>query len=310
MSTQLTARQRITHDVLDRVGGTPLCRLSGVESRKNDIEILFKAEWINPSGSVKDRAASQIIVNAIASGKLTRDRWILDATSGNNGVSLAMIGAALGYRVRLCVPANICEEKKRVLRAYGADLVFTSVAEGSDGAIRQAKAIASERENRYFYADQYSNPSNWQAHYYGTAEEIWEQTGGSVTHFVAAVGSSGTFVGTSRRLKELNPAIKCISLQPDSARHGLKGMKHMASALVPAIYDPTVADKNLEINTEEAHDMIRLLAREEGLLLGVTSGAALIGCRKVARWLSGPATIVTIFADSADKYLSEPYWSV
>ncbi len=294
--------------LLDRIGNTPLLRLERIAAGLSGIELLAKAEWFNPGGSVKDRAACAIVREAERAGQLTPGRILLDATSGNTGIAYAMIGAARGYRVRLCLPSNVSPERRRILRAYGADLVFTDPAEGSDGAIRQARALAAADPDLYFYADQYSNPANWQAHYMGTAEEIWRQTRGRVTHFVAALGTSGTFVGTARRLKQLNPRVRCISLQPDAPFHGIEGLKYMATAIVPQIYDPSLADADLGIATETAYAMVKRLAREEGLLVGVSSGAALAGCLEIARRLSSPATIVTVFPDNADKYLSDRFW--
>jgi cysteine synthase B len=296
--------------VIERIGRTPLLRLQRVVADFPQVEFYAKAEWFNPGGSVKDRPALSMILEGERSGRLTADKILLDATSGNTGIAYALIGAARGYRVRLCLPANASSERKRILRAYGAELLLTDPAEGSDGAIRKARELFAREPERYFYPDQYSNPANWQAHYRGTAEEIWEQTGGRVTHFVAGLGTSGTFVGCARRLKEFNPKIRCISLQPDGPFHGLEGLKHMATAIVPAIYDPSLADEDLPVATEDAYRMVKRLAREEGLLVGVSSGAALWGALEVARRLppSEPAVLVMIFPDSGDKYLSERFW--
>jgi cysteine synthase B len=275
------------------------------------IEVLAKAEWFNPGGSVKDRAAYNIIREAMRSGKLASGKMLLDATSGNTGIAYAMIGAALGFKVALCMPSNVSIERKRILNAYGANIIYTDAGEGSDGAIRKAREMAAAEPEKYFYADQYSNPANWQAHYETTGKEIWQQTQGRVTHFVAMLGTSGTFVGTSRRLKEMNPEIRCISLQPDSAFHGIEGAKHMATALVPGIYDPDVADEDLGISTEAAYAMVKRLARRQGLLVGISAGAAAAGCLRVAEELASrgeKAVIVTIFPDSGDKYLSERFW--
>jgi cysteine synthase B len=296
--------------VLERIGNTPLCRIERIAHEISGVEILFKAEWLNPGGSVKDRSAAAMVKQAESAGRLSSGRILLDASSGNNGTSLAMIGAAMGYRVRICVPENVSPERKRLLRAYGADLVFTDAAKGSDGAIEQARAMAADEPRRYYYLDQYANPANWRAHYLGTAAEIWDQTAGIVTDFVAVIGTSGTFTGIARRLRELNPGIRATTLQPDSPKHGLKGMKHMASAIVPPIYDPRLAGNNLEIATAEAYEMVRRLAREEGLMVGITSGAALVGCLRVARMVRPPAVIVTIFPDAGDRYLSEKYWDI
>jgi S-sulfo-L-cysteine synthase (O-acetyl-L-serine-dependent) len=295
---------------LERIGNTPLLRLARIGREFPTVEILGKAEWLNPGGSVKDRAAANIVAQARAAGKLTSGKILLDSTSGNTGIAYAMIAAAQGFPVTLCMPENVSVERKRILRAYGADIIYTDPADGSDGAIRKARELAAERPDLYFYADQYSNDANWQAHYHGTANEIWQQTEGRITHFVAMLGTSGTFVGTSRRLKELNPRVRCISLQPDSAFHGIEGTKHMASAIVPKIYDASLADEDFAISTEEAYAMARRLAREEGLLVGVSSAGAIVGCMQVARGLKKEehAVMVAILPDSGDKYLSERFW--
>ena len=294
---------------LNRVGNTPLLRLERVCDLPG-VQILGKAEWVNPGGSVKDRAASNIVREARRSGKFTPGKILLDATSGNTGIAFAMIGAADGFPVTLCMPENVSVERKRILRAYGANIIYTDPADGSDGAIRAARETFAQDPDKYYYADQYSNDANWQAHYHGTANEIWQQTEGRVTHFVAMMGTSGTFMGTSRRLKELNPKIRCISLQPDSPFHGIEGAKHMASAIVPKIYDPKLADEDLGISTEESYAMAKRLAREEGLLVGISAAAAVVGCLQVARQLKKgePAVFVTILCDSGDKYLSERFW--
>jgi cysteine synthase B len=296
--------------VLDLIGNTPLLRLSTVGSEFPNVEFFAKAEWFNPGGSVKDRPALSMIQRGLAGGALRPGQTIIDATSGNTGIAYAMIGAALGYGVKLCLPDSASHERKRILSAFGAELVITSGDEGTDGAIRRVQEIVASDPETYFYPDQYSNPANWQAHYRTTAKEIWEQTRGSVTHFVAALGTSGTFVGTSRRLKELNPSIRCISLQPDAAFHGLEGWKHMQTALRPVIYDDTIADANLEVSTEESYRMVKRIAREEGLLVSPSAAAALLGCFHVAKGIppSERAVIVTVFADSASKYLTERFW--
>jgi cysteine synthase B len=309
------ARDRATEargqSALDLVGNTPLLRLDSL-SHEAEATVLAKAEWTNPGGSVKDRAAAAIVADALRAGKLPKGVSLLDSTSGNTGIAYAMIGAALGISVTLCVPDNVSIERKRLLHAYGAHVIWTDGAEGSDGAIRRARELATAKPDRYYYADQYSNPANWRAHYHGTAEEIWQQTDGSITHFVAMLGTSGTFMGTARRLKELNPAICCVSLQPDSPFHGIEGAKHMATALVPAIYDTSLADRDLGISTEAAYGMTKRLARDEGLLVGISSGAAAVGCLEVAQQLPEPdradAVIVTVFPDSGVKYLSERFW--
>ncbi|MBV8051501.1 MAG: cysteine synthase family protein [Acidobacteriaceae bacterium] len=295
---------------MERIGNTPLLRFPRITRELPAVEILGKAEWLNPGGSVKDRAAANIVAQAKASGKLTSGKILLDSTSGNTGIAYAMIGAAQGFPVTLCMPENVSVERKRILHAYGANIIYTDPAEGSDGAIRMARELADKHPDVYFYADQYSNDANWQAHYHGTANEIWQQTEGRITHFVSMLGTSGTFVGTSRRLKELNPRVRCISLQPDSAFHGIEGAKHMASAIVPKIYDPSLADDDLGIATEDAYQMAKRLAREEGLLVGVSAGAAVAGCLQLARGLKAEehAVFVTILCDSGDKYLSERFW--
>jgi cysteine synthase B len=276
------------------------------------VELYAKAEWQNPGGSVKDRAAARMILEGELSGKLTPDRTILDATSGNTGIAYAMVGAARGYKVKLCVPANASPERKLMLRALGAELVLTNPLEGgTDGAIREARRLYAESPDKYFYPDQYNNDANWRAHYDTTGPEIIEQTSGRLTHFVAGLGTSGTFIGTGRRLRKFNPAIRLISFQPDAAFHGLEGLKHMESAIVPGIYDPTLADEDLRVTTERAHEMVRRLAREEGLLAGVSSGAALAAMLDVASRIEPgvPAIIVTIFPDGAEKYLSDAFWT-
>ena len=300
----------VGQNVLERIGNTPLIRVARISFRRSNVEIAGKAEWFNPGGSVKDRPAYSMIQAGLASGELRRGKTILDATSGNTGIAYAMIGAALGYPVKLFLPHSASEERKRILHAYGAELVMTPGDEGTDGAIRRVRELADAEPRKYFYPDQYSNPANWQAHYRGTANEIWEQTGGRITHFVAALGTSGTFMGTTRRLKELNPAIRCISLQPDGPWNGLEGWKHMPTALRPAIYDDQLADENLEISTEESYRMVKRLAREEGLLVSPSAAAALLGCLAVAEKLPAgeSAVMVTVFADSAAKYLSERFW--
>jgi len=296
--------------VLERIGNTPLLSLRRVGAEFPNIEFYAKAEWCNPGGSVKDRPALNMIQSGLITGALRPGKIIIDATSGNTGIAYATIGAALGYPLKLCLPASASPERKRILKALGADLVITPGDEGTDGAIRRVREIVAAEPHRYFYPDQYNNPANWQAHYHTTANEIWEQTGAKITHFVAALGTSGTFVGTSRRLRELTPAIRCISLQPDAAFHGLEGWKHMSTALRPAIYDESVADDNVQIGTEDAYHMVKRIAREEGLLVSPSAAAALIGCFEVAKRIEPHerAVIVTVFADSACKYLTERFW--
>src|ERR1700674_4006400 len=295
---------------VDRIGNTPLLRLVRIGSHLPGVEILGKAEWLNPGGSIKDRAAANIVAQARASGKLTSGRILLDSTSGNTGIAYAMIGAAQGFPVTLCMPENVSVERTRILHAYGANIIYTDPADGSDGAIRTARELYAKDPEKYFYADQYSNDANWQAHYHGTANEIWQQTEGRVTDFVSMMGTSGTFMGTARRLKELNPEIRCISLQPDSPFHGIEGAKHMASAIVPKIYDPSLADENLGISTADSYAMAIRLAREEGLLVGISAASAVVGSLQVARGLKAgqQAVFVAILPDSGDKYLSERFW--
>jgi len=297
--------------LLDTIGNTPLLRLESLTEGLPGIDILGKAEWANPGGSVKDRAAASIVRAALESGELSAGRILLDSTSGNTGIAYAMLGAALNFPVTLVMPTNVSPERKKILKAFGVEIIYTDPGEGSDGAIRKVREIAAAEPEKYFYADQYSNPANWQAHYQGTANEIWYQTHGRVTHFVSMLGTTGTFVGATRRLKELNPKIRCISLQPDSPFHGIEGAKYMPMAIVPAIYDPSLADENLEISTEQSYAMCQRMAREEGLLLGISAAAALVGSLRVARQVAARgehAVIVTVLCDNADKYLSEQFW--
>jgi S-sulfo-L-cysteine synthase (O-acetyl-L-serine-dependent) len=304
--------RRLGQSINERIGNTPLLRLGRLTSELRGTQILAKAEWYNPGGSVKDRAAASIVRDARRTGALTGGRRLLDSTSGNTGIAYAMLGAAEGFPVTLCMPSNVSPERKHILRAYGAEVIYTDPGEGSDGAIVKARELFTAHPEHYFYADQYSNDANWRAHYRGTANEIWNQTEGLVTHFLAMLGTGGTFVGTSRRLKTLNPDIHCISLQPDSPFHGIEGAKHMETAIVPKIYDSTIADDDIGISTEAAHEMVKRLAREEGLLVGISSGAAVVGCMKVARQIERrgieDAVMVTVFPDAGDKYLSEKFW--
>ncbi len=292
------------------IGNTPLLRLARVGREFPNAEFAAKAEWFNPGGSVKDRPALSMIQAGLASGALRPGKTIIDATSGNTGIAYAMIGAAMGYPVTLCLPDSASHERKRILAAFGAEMIMTPGDEGTDGAIRRVQKIVAAEPEKYFYPDQYGNPANWQAHYRGTANEIWEQTGGRITHFVAGLGTSGTFVGTTRRLRELNPAIRCISLQPDASFHGLEGWKHMETAIRPAIYDDTLADEDLVVSTEDAYRLVKRIAREEGLLVSPSAAAALSGCFAVAKNIPPQqhAVIVTVFADSGAKYLSERFW--
>jgi S-sulfo-L-cysteine synthase (O-acetyl-L-serine-dependent) len=299
--------------LLDRVGNTPLLRFDQLTAHLPGVTLLGKAEWHNPGGSVKDRAAANIVAQGQRSGQFTSGKILLDATSGNTGIAYAMLGAAEGFPVTLCMPQNVSVERKKILSAYGANILYTDPGDGSDGAIRLARDLASKHPNLYFYADQYSNDANWLAHYHGTANEIWQQTEGRVTHFVSMLGTSGTFMGTSRRLRELNPTIRCISLQPDSSFHGIEGAKHMATAIVPKIYDPSLADDNLEIATEDAYAMCRRVASECGTLLGISAAAGIVGSLKVAEQIElgqdREVVIVTILCDNGDKYLSERFWT-
>jgi cysteine synthase B len=289
------------------IGGTPLVRLPGLEPRPG-IEMYAKLESQNPGGSVKDRAALAMILEGERTGALHRGRVLIDATSGNTGISYAMLGAARGYKVVLCVPANVTAERKRLLHAYGAELVLTDPMDGSDGAIREVRRRYDRDPDRYFYPDQYSNPANWRAHYDTTAPEIIEQTGGRVTHFVAGLGTGGTFIGTGRRLREWRPSVQLVSVQPESALHGLEGLKHMASSIVPPIYDPGLADRDERVSTEDAYALVLRLARQEGLLVGPSSGAALTASLRIAKE-NDRAVIVTIFPDRGDRYLSEAFWN-
>lgn len=306
MSVVLSGASRAVASVVDLIGNTPLVRLTSFEGGLRNVELYAKAEWRNPGGSVKDRPAARMIADGEASGALTHDKIILDATSGNTGIAYAMIGAARGYRVRLCVPENVTPERKRILLGFGADVVFTNPMEGSDGAIIRAKAMFAANPDRYFYPDQYNNPGNWRSHFDTTAPEILEQTGGRITHFVAGLGTSGTFVGVGRRLRQDKPGVRLVSVQPDSPLHGLEGLKHMETAIVPGIYDPSLADEDLPVSTEEAFELTRRLARA-GLFVGISSGANLAGALKVARGTSD-AVVVVVFCDGGEKYLSERFW--
>jgi cysteine synthase B len=302
-------RAEVGTSILDLTGRTALLRLRRLAAATPGVEIYAKAEFQNPGGSVKDRAAIAIILDAERSGRLQPGRTILDATSGNTGIAYAMIGAARGYRVTLCVPASVTPERLRTLRAYGADVVLTNAMDGSDGAIREARRMHSEDPVRYFYADQYNNDANWRAHYDSTALEILEQTGGRLTHFVAGLGTSGTFMGVGRRLREHSPAIRLVGVQPDSAVHGIEGLKYMETSIQPGIYDPALADEDARVTTEQAWTFTRRLAAEEGLLVGVSSGAALAASLAVAARIR-EGIIVTVFPDSGTRYLTEPFWNM
>jgi cysteine synthase B len=290
------------------IGNTPLLRLERIGELPRGVELYAKAEHLNPSGSVKDRAASAIIRDAAKSGALDAGKTILDATSGNTGIAYAMIAAARGLRVTLCLPASSNIERKRMLKIYGAELIETDPLQGTDGAQRRARELAAEEPDKYFYADQYNNPNNWRAHYETTGPEIWEQTDGRVTHFLAGLGTSGTFVGTVRRLRELNPAIKAIAMQPDSPWHGLDGLKHLSTAIVPGIYDPELINETVTVRTEDAQKMTVRLAREEGLFVGVSSGANVLAALRLARELPDGSVVVTVLCDGGERYLSEDIW--
>ena len=289
--------------MLARIGNTPLVRLDALTRDLSNVELLGKAEWHNPGGSVKDRAAARIVAEARRAGKLAPGKILLDSTSGNTGIAYAMLGAALGFPVTLCVPENVSPERKRILQAYGANIIYTDPAEGSDGAIKIARQYAEHHPDLYFYADQYSNDANWRAHYDGTALEILAQTSGRITHFVAGLGTTGTFVGTSRRLKEHDPSIRTIAVQPEDSFHGLEGLKHLPTSIVPAIWDPSVADEVWGCPTEPAYDLARRVARSEGLLVGHSSGAALWAVRRLAETIR-EGVVVTVFPDSGDRYIS------
>src|SRR6516164_7492655 len=297
--------------LLATIGNTPLIRLEKIPLEFPGVEIFGKAEYFNPGGSVKDRAARSMVLEGERSGKLNHERTILDSTSGNTGIAYAMIGANRGYKVKLVLPANASDERKRILKAYGAEMLFSPADEGSDGAIRLCREIYREDPDLYFYPDQYNNPANWKAHFEHTGPEIIKQTGGRLTHFVAAMGTSGTFTGTSKRLRRDLPEVQCWSAQPSSGFHGLEGLKHMPTAIRPGFYDDQLADGNLWIETEDAYRMVRRLAREEGLLVGISSGCNVYAATVLARELASrgeSATIVTILCDSAEKYLSENFW--
>jgi len=323
-SSTIDTTRSLGVSLLERIGNTPLLSLARLTAHLPGIQILGKAEWLNPGGSIKDRAAASIVLDAekrgllhfhqSRSGKQSQNapvRGLLDATSGNTGIAYAMLGAALDFPVTLCVPGNVSPERKNILAAYGAEVLWTDPADGSDGAIRKARALASAEPDRYMYADQYGNDQNWKAHYRTTANEIWRQTEGLVTHFIAGLGTTGTFMGTTRRLRELNPKIQCISMQPDSPFNGFEGLKYMATAIVPPIYDPALADENIFMETERAYDMARELGRRDGLLVGVSAAGAVATAVQIAERearAGREAVIVCILADSADKYLSERFW--
>lgn len=292
-----------------QIGNTPLLSLGRTAAAFGlapAVELYAKAEWFNPSGSVKDRAALNIIRTAERDGQLHPGMTLLDSTSGNMGIAYAMLGAARGYKVKLTLPGNASSERIAILRAYGAELIFTDPLEGSDGAIIEARRLAAA-DPALFYANQYNNSANWQAHYLTTANEIWQQTNGTLTHFVAGLGTSGTFTGTTRRLRELDPGIRCISMQPDSPFNGLEGLKHMETAIKPGIYDDELADGNVTVRTEDAYVMARFLAQKEGLFVGISAAASVVAAVDIARRLD-EGIVTTILPDSGFKYLSERFW--
>lgn len=298
----------MSSSVLDLVGNTPLIKLNSLTKDLDGVSIYAKAEYLNPSGSVKDRAAKGILLEAIASKKLTKDKILLDSTSGNTGIAYAMFGAALGYKVTLTLPKNANMERKKILKAYGATIIETDPLLSSDGSLLEAKKIAKENPDKYFYTNQYDNEENWKAHYSTTALEIWNQTKGKVTHFLAGMGTSGTFVGTSRRLKELNPEIKTVAMQPNSPFHGLEGMKHMATTINPGIYDSSLIDETILVDTDDARQMTLRLAKEEGHFVGISSGANVFASLELAKTLPKGSVVVTVLCDSGFKYLSDSLW--
>jgi cysteine synthase B len=309
ITTQVTPR---AGKLVEMIGSTPLLRLDSLSVGLPGISIWAKAEFMNPGGSVKDRPALRMIEQGIKDGSLRPGKTLIDSTSGNTGIAYAMICAALGYPVKLCMSESASPERRAILRAHGAELVLTPAAESSDGAARRCHALYEESPDEYFFPDQYSNPANWQAHYYTTGVEILNQTNGEVSHFVAAVGTSGTLMGTGRRLKEELPQVKLYSVQPNSAMHGLEGVKHMETAIVPKIYDPNLADGDFRVETEDAWRMCKRMAREEGLLIGVSAGGNLVATRRLAESLAArgeQATIVTVLCDGAEKYWSEHFWN-
>jgi cysteine synthase B len=296
-------QRTVSAGIIKLIGNTPLLRVKLFEREYPGLEVYAKAEWFNPGGSVKDRAALSMIEDGEKRGEVTTRKTIIDSTSGNTGIAYAMVGAAKGYRVKLVMPGNVSAERKALVTAYGAEIVYSDALEGSDGAIRLVRELVANEPDRYFYPDQYSNPANVRAHYEGTAVEILAQTSGRITHFVAGLGTTGTFVGTSRRLKEHDPSIRTIAVQPEDSFHGLEGLKHLPTAIVPKIWDPTVADEIWGSPTEPAYDLARALARTEGLLVGHSSGAALWAVRRLAESVR-EGVVVTVFPDSGDRYLS------
>lgn len=295
-----------TPGLLSRIGNTPLVPIRGLEGLRAGVEVWGKAEWLNPGGSVKDRAAWAMVQAGEASGALGPGKTLIDATSGNTGIAYAWIGATRGFAVELCVPANAGAARKRLLAALGATLVLTDPMSGTDGAMIEARKRVARDPGRYFYPDQYSNPENWKAHYHGTAEEIWAQSEGRVTHLVAGVGTAGTLVGTARRLRELNPALVAVAVQPDSPLHALEGLKHLPTAVVPAIYDASVHQRTIEVSSEEAVAMAKRVARQ-GFPVGWSAGAAVVAAERIARELTR-GVVVCILPDGAERYLGDPLW--
>lgn len=298
---------KVNGSILSRIGNTQLLKINNISKASNpNVEIYAKAEWQNPGGSVKDRAALNMIVEGEKSGELYKGKTIIDATSGNTGIAYAFIATIKGYKVKLALPLNASEERKKILRAYGVELILTDPLEGTDGAQKVVKNIYEKNKELYFYPDQYNNPANWQAHT-RTANEIWAQTNGRVTHFVSGLGTTGTFVGTTKQLKKLNPKIISVSFQPDEPLHGLEGLKHLPTAIVPGIYDESLSDKTIEVSTKESYQMVKKLLREEGLFVGISSGAAMAASLRLAKELES-GVIVTVFPDDGQKYLSEKFW--
>ena len=303
----------MTHGIVGQIGRTPLVRLRRVAGPEagvpEGVEVHAKAEHLNPSGSVKDRAALAMLIEGLQAGALVPGKTILDATSGNTGIAYAMIGAALGHPVTVCLPSNASPERKRMLRIYGAEVIETDPLAGTDGAQHEARRLLATDPGRYFYVDQYNNAANWRAHYEHTGVEIWDQTSGRITHFLAGLGTSGTFVGTARRLKAYAPEVRCISMQPDLPLHGIEGMKHMPTAVVPGIYDPAIADAEVTVDTEDAQAMARSLAREEGLFVGVSAGANVHAAVRLARTLPPGSVVVTVLCDAGARYLTDEFWN-
>lgn len=295
-------------NILDIIGDTPLIQLKRLPELRSDVTLYGKAEFMNPSGSVKDRAAKAMLLDGIESGRLTKDKTIIDATSGNTGIAYAMIGAALGYRVKLCIPANVTQERKNIMYAYGAELIETSPLEGIDGAYEETQRIIAADPERYFYPDQYSNRANPQAHYFGTGEEILRQTQGHVTHFIAGTGTSGTFMGTAKRLKEAVPGLHAVMMQPDMPFHGIEGIKHSSARVKASFFDEMLADEVCEVSTDQAYRMTRQLARYEGLFVGISAGANVCAAMEAAQKAPPGAVLVTVLCDGGCRYLSNPVW--